>query len=51
VSAGRPVDGDAALAAAIAAFQRRFRPARIDGVPDHETTGLIAAAVPLFEGT
>lgn len=30
------------LAATLRAFQRRFRPARIDGVADAETTGLLA---------
>jgi N-acetylmuramoyl-L-alanine amidase len=35
---------DAQTKAALAAFQRRFRPARIDGAPDSETAALIAAA-------
>src|SRR5690606_39086143 len=30
------------LAATLRAFQRRFRPVRIDGVADAETTGLLA---------
>lgn len=30
------------IAATLRAFQRRFRPARIDGVADAETTGLLA---------
>lgn len=33
------------MAATIAAFQRRFRPARIDGVADSETCALIAAVL------
>lgn len=47
-SAGRPVDPDAALTAAIAAFQRHFRPARVDGAPDGETCALIAAVARLY---
>ena len=31
------------LAAALTAFQRRYRPARVDGVADGETLGLMAA--------
>jgi N-acetylmuramoyl-L-alanine amidase len=46
-SAGRAVDPDAALLAAITAFQRRFRPSRVDGAPDAETCALIAAVARL----
>jgi len=46
-SAGRAVDSDAALTAAIAAFQRRFRPGRVDGALDSETCALIAAVARL----
>jgi N-acetylmuramoyl-L-alanine amidase len=35
---------DAQTKAAITAFQRRFRPSRIDGAPDEETAALIAGA-------
>jgi N-acetylmuramoyl-L-alanine amidase len=35
------------LAATVTAFQRRFRPARLDGVLDDETRGLIAAVAAL----
>jgi N-acetylmuramoyl-L-alanine amidase len=35
------------LGATVMAFQRRFRPARVDGVADAETTGLAAAVVVL----
>ncbi|MDD2877342.1 MAG: N-acetylmuramoyl-L-alanine amidase [Acidiphilium sp.] len=53
---GDPLAGLAAIgydvslgsAPAIAAFQRRFRPARCDGVPDPETVGRIAAVQRLF---
>ncbi|MFT3729481.1 MAG: N-acetylmuramoyl-L-alanine amidase [Terricaulis sp.] len=34
---------DAATRNAISAFQRRFRPARIDGAPDAETTAILAS--------
>jgi len=34
---------DAATHNALAAFQRRFRPARIDGAPDGETSALLAS--------
>jgi N-acetylmuramoyl-L-alanine amidase len=34
-------DPDCALDLVIAAFQRHFRPARIDGVPDGETLGIL----------
>ena len=34
---------DEVTTASIAAFQRRFRPSRIDGVSDRETAGLLAA--------
>ncbi|HVY84884.1 MAG TPA: N-acetylmuramoyl-L-alanine amidase [Caulobacterales bacterium] len=34
---------DAQTRTALAAFQRRFRPARVDGVADEETLGLLAA--------
>lgn len=34
---------DAATRNALSAFQRRFRPARIDGTPDAETTALLAS--------
>ncbi len=61
---GEPVaaDGDAAgllaeigyntadLAAAVAAFQRRYRPARVDGVADGETAGLMAAVAGALDG-
>lgn len=47
-SAGRMVESDAAVTAAIAAFQRRFRPARVDGAPDRETCALIAAVAGLY---
>jgi N-acetylmuramoyl-L-alanine amidase len=36
---------DAATAAVVAAFQRHFRPALIDGVPDAETVGRLDALV------
>lgn len=36
------------LAATIAAFQRRFRPGRIDGVVDAETMGRLEAAAALY---
>ena len=35
------------LTATLTAFQRRFRPARIDGAADAETAGLVAAVVAL----
>ena len=35
------------LAATLMAFQRRFRPARVDGAADAETAGLVAAVVAL----
>jgi N-acetylmuramoyl-L-alanine amidase len=35
------------LAAAVAAFQRRYRPARTDGLADRETIGLMAAVLAL----
>ena len=47
-SAGRSADPAEALTAAIAAFQRRFRPSRIDGLADDETRALIAAVARLF---
>jgi len=34
---------DAATRNAISAFQRRFRPSRIDGAPDDETTAILAS--------
>ena len=37
---------DAATKAALIAFQRRFRPSRIDGAPDKETLELLAGATP-----
>ena len=39
--------GDEASKASVAAFQRRYRPARIDGVIDGETAALIAAVAEL----
>ena len=39
---------DVDRAATTAAFQRRYRPARVDGVLDAETMGLIAAVATLF---
>jgi len=39
------------LAAALRAFQRRFRPARIDGLADAETRGLLAALVATLPAT
>lgn len=47
-SAGRAVDRKAAATAATVAFQRRFRPACIDGVLDGETCALIASVARLF---
>ena len=47
LSAGRAVESDAALTAAITAFQRRFRPGRVDGALDSETCALIAAVARL----
>jgi N-acetylmuramoyl-L-alanine amidase len=38
---------DAATRNALAAFQRRFRPSLIDGVPDAETTALLASLTSL----
>ncbi|MBI3452693.1 MAG: N-acetylmuramoyl-L-alanine amidase [Rhodospirillales bacterium] len=38
-------DGDAAITTALAAFQRHFRPARVDGALDRETFARLAAAV------
>lgn len=35
------------LAATVTAFQRRFRPGRLDGVPDAETRAMIAAVAAL----
>ncbi len=37
---------DAQTKAALMAFQRRFRPALIDGAPDDETAQLLAALAP-----
>lgn len=34
---------------AIAAFQRHFRPSRIDGVPDEETAGLLAGLLEIAD--
>ena len=39
------------LAAAVRAFQRRFCPARVDGVADDETCARMAAVRALFEGS
>ncbi len=36
------------LAATLTAFQRRFRPARVDGATDAETAGLVAAVAALY---
>ncbi|MGH7033353.1 MAG: N-acetylmuramoyl-L-alanine amidase, partial [Stellaceae bacterium] len=46
---GTPQSGrlDVETGAVVAAFQRHFRPARCDGVPDAETRGLIAAVAAL----
>lgn len=40
---------DASAEHAVAAFQRRFRPIRIDGVEDEETSGLAAALLTLMD--
>ena len=46
-SAGRAIEPDAAATAAIAAFQRHFRPRRVDGALDSETCAMIAAVARL----
>ncbi|HEX4105154.1 MAG TPA: peptidoglycan-binding protein, partial [Rhizomicrobium sp.] len=42
-------DPEAALEKTLAAFQRHFRPARVDGMADAETRALLAGLIALYD--